>query len=79
MYQFLHQVTLSSVILNTLACEWDLTLLEMALIPTLVILAALPGDFIGGYFSDRIGKELEVIGWEQHCEFSCLRFNRHKS
>ena len=48
-------MTLSSVILNTLACEWDLTLLEMALIPTLVILAALPGDFLGGYFSDRVG------------------------
>jgi len=57
------EVTLSSVILNTLACDWDLTLIEAALIPTLVILSALPGDFIGGYMSDRVGrKRLIIIG-----------------
>jgi len=55
------EVTLSSVILNTLACQWDLTLLEMAAIPSLVILAALPGDFIGGYMSDRIGRRRLII------------------
>lgn len=57
------EVTLGSVIINTLTCEWDLSLIEEALIPFLVIMAALPGDYLGGYFSDRVGrKRLIIIG-----------------
>ena len=57
------EVTLSSVILSELACYWNLTLLEQVLIPSLVLVAAIPGDYVGGWLGDIYGrKPILIIG-----------------
>lgn len=55
------EMTLTSVILSDLTCYWDLSLLEEILIPSCVLLAAIPGDYLGGWLADIYGRKIILI------------------
>lgn len=55
------EMTMSSVILSDLTCYWDLSLFEMILIPILILVAAIPGDYVGGWLADIYGRKNVLI------------------
>ncbi|KAL5268973.1 hypothetical protein ACHWQZ_G002707 [Mnemiopsis leidyi] len=55
------EIALASVILSDLICEWKISVAKASLIPALVLLAALPGGYVGGVIADRRGRKTVII------------------
>eukprot|EP00116_Pleurobrachia_bachei_P000701 sb/3460963/ len=50
------EITLATIIIKDLKCEWDLTSAEDSLIPAVVYFFYAIGSMVSGYFSDKYGR-----------------------
>eukprot|EP00116_Pleurobrachia_bachei_P012316 sb/3472578/ len=50
------EIWLSSIIIKMLVCEWDLSTLEMALIPACVFFWYAVGSIVAGKVADKLGR-----------------------
>eukprot|EP00116_Pleurobrachia_bachei_P007818 sb/3468080/ len=56
------EITLNSIILTELGCEWDLSSVEEVIIPALTLLMSVPGDIVGGILADTYGRYPVLVG-----------------